>query len=204
MQSQPIKVLVIHNNPIAKAGLTAGFRRYGDFEVVDADEGVGGADDLAADVVVTDYAAGMALIEERRPPRSSRAGAKVMIVTPSDRESDVRHALERGAHGYMLLDSDFDDLAHGVRDVHMGTRALSRRIAQQLAESITGSQLTSREIEVLRLVVDGMGNKLIARRLEIAVGTVKSHLKSIFDKLHVESRTQAIAVSVRRGLLSGH
>lgn len=86
----------------------------------------------------------------------------------------------------------------------MGARALSRRIAQQLAESMTGSQLTSREMEILKLVVDGMGNKLIARRLGIAVGTVKSHMKSIFDKLDVESRTQAIAVSIRRGLLSEH
>lgn len=204
MQSHPIKVLVIHNNPIAKAGLTAGFRRYRDFEIVDADESGGGPEGSSADVVVTDYEAGMAMIEKCRPPQSPRASSKVMIVTPSDRESDVRHALERGARGYMLLDSEFDDLAHGVRDVHMGVRALSRRIAQQLAESITGTQLTSREIEVLGLVVDGMGNKLIARRLDIAVGTVKSHLKSIFDKLHVESRTQAIAVSVRRGLLSDH
>lgn len=204
MNSQPIKVLVIHSNPVAKAGLTAGFRRYGDFELVNEDEQAGPAEHARADVVVTDYEAGMALIDSCRPPQSSRAQSKVMIVTPSDRESDVRHALERGARGYMLLDSEFDDLAHGVREVHMGVRALSRRIAQQLAESITGNQLTSRETEVLGLVVDGMGNKLIARRLNIAVGTVKSHLKSIFDKLHVESRTQAIAVSVRRGLLSEH
>jgi DNA-binding NarL/FixJ family response regulator len=204
MNAQPIKVLVIHSNPIAKAGLTAGFRRYGDFELVNEDEQAGPAEHARADVVVTDYDAGMALIDRCRTPQSSRAQSKVMIVTPSDRESDVRHALERGARGYMLLDSEFDDLAHGVREVHMGVRALSRRIAQQLAESITGNQLTSRETEVLGLVVDGMGNKLIARRMNIAVGTVKSHLKSIFDKLHVESRTQAIAVSVRRGLLSEH
>lgn len=207
----PIKVLVIHSNPIAKAGLTAGFRQYTDIEIMDPAGGNGQAgaaelraEESGADVLVTDYEAGMALIDKCRPQQKRMAASKVMIVTPSESESDIRHALGRGARGYMLLDSDFDDLAHAVRDVHKGMRALSRRIAQQLAESMTASQLTSRETELLRLVVDGMGNKVIARRMGIAVGTVKSHLKSIFGKLDVESRTQAIAVSIRRGLLSQH
>ena len=205
LHADPIKVLVIHNNPIARAGLAAGFRQYHDIELVDAEEPTASSSSSAqscADVVVTDYDAGMAMIERCRTPQRQTPLSKIMIVTPSDRESDIRHALERGARGYMLLDSEFDDLAHGVRDIHMGARALSRRIAQQLAESMTGEQLSARELEVLRLVVDGHGNKIIARRLEIALGTVKSHMKSIFDKLQVLSRTQAIAVAERRGLLS--
>jgi DNA-binding NarL/FixJ family response regulator len=208
LNADPIKVLVIHNNPIARAGLAAGFKQYHDIELVDADDSpassfVQPSAHSYADVVVTDYDAGMAMIERCRCPQHQAPLSKIMIVTPSDRESDIRHALERGARGYMLLDSEFDDLAHGVRDIHMGVRALSRRIAQQLAESMTGEQLSARELEVLRLVVDGHGNKIIARRLEIALGTVKSHMKSIFDKLQVLSRTQAIAVAERRGLLAG-
>lgn len=202
MNTQPIKVLVIHNNPIAQAGLTAGFRRYGDIELVDEGHEVGSAEHPRADVVVTDFEGGMALTNRCRLPHTQVPPSKVMIVCLSDRESDVRHALERGVRGYMLLDSEFDDLADGVREVHMGARVLCRRITQQLAESMTGDQLTSREAEVLRLVVNGMCNKMIARQLNIAIGTVKSHLKSIFDKLNVESRTQAIAVSMRRGILS--
>lgn len=208
---QPIKVLVIHNNPIARAGLTAGLKQYHDLEILNdlheprppGDAGECAAN-TEADVVVTDYEAGLALIETPRPPRKWHRPSKVMIVTPSEREADIRYALGRGARGYMLLDSDFEDLVHAVRDVHMGARAISRRIAHQLAESMTGTQLTARETELLRLVVDGLGNKLIARQLGITEGTVKSHMKSIFDKLDVQSRTQAIAVSVRRGLLPEH
>lgn len=208
--SEPIKVLVIHGNPITRAGLAAGFSRYRDIQVVNIGGAAGlgdtpnsPAEQQAADVVVADYEAGLELMDRCRACRPAPA-SKVMIVTPSDSETDIRCALGRGARGYMLLDSDFDDLVHGVREVHMGIRVLSRRIAQRLAESVTSENLSSREVEVLRLVVEGLGNKLIARRLGIAVGTVKSHLKSIFEKLDVESRTQAIAVAGRRGLVTRH
>lgn len=211
MTSDPIKVLVIHDNPITRAGLEAGFGRYRDILVLDCtaaaflrDSAVSPPASDKADVVVADYEAGLALMERYQPQSGRAEPSKVMIVTPSDSESDIRQALGQGARGYMLLDSDFDDLVHGVREVHMGIRVLSRRIAQRLAESVTCDKLSLREVEVLRLVVDGMGNKLIARRLDIAVGTVKSHLKSIFEKLDVESRTQAIAVASRRGLVSHH
>ena len=103
--------------------------------------------------------------------------------------------------GYLLVGCSLDDLAAGVRAVHRGARHLSPQVAARLAESISIEPLTAREEEVLRLVVEGLCNKAIGRRLGIAVGTVKSHLKSTFDKLNVESRTQAVAVVERRGLL---
>lgn len=202
----PIKVAVLHKNPVANAGLTVGLRRYGDLELLEPEEQLAVAratpGDVrhVADVVITDCEEGIAFMRQCRqlgtpsPPR-------VMIVSPSDREADIRRALESGARGYMLLESDFDSLAHAVRNIHVGARALSNRIAQQLAESVSTEQLTAREQEVLKLVVAGLGNKLIARRLDVAVGTVKSHMKSIFIKLDVESRTQAIRVALRRGMV---
>lgn len=209
LQPRPIRVMVTHKHPITRAGLTAGLRQYHDIELVETSSEPGDASALAspvtrpfADVVVTDYEAALALVDQDRSPRPSTGKSRVMIVTPSERELDIRRALARGAHGYMLVDSDFDDLADGVRNIHRGVRALSQRIAEQLLESVAGEQLSARELQVLHLVTEGMGNKLVARRLGIAVGTVKSHTRSIFDKLQVTSRTQAIAVAERRGLLS--
>jgi DNA-binding NarL/FixJ family response regulator len=205
MQLNPIKVLVVHGSPVAHAGLVAGFSKYGDIEILNPLSGTGpgpAREAPTADVVVADYERGIEWVRREHGQRL-HSRQRVIIVTPSDRESDIRHALDCGARGYMLLDSDFDDLAHGVREVHMGARALSRRIAQQLAQSVSAEKLTCRELEVLRLVVKGDGNKTIARHLDVAVGTVKSHLKSIFQKLDVKSRTQAIAVALRRGLLPG-
>jgi DNA-binding NarL/FixJ family response regulator len=203
-----IRILVLHADPIARAGLSSTFGRYSDLEVVsNTDE----ADDegwslplpisCSADVVVADYESGVELATKgsRRPGTGD--SFKIMVVASSDREWEIRSALERGVRGYVLVGCALDELACGVRAVHRGARHLSPQVAQRLAESMSGEPLTAREEQVLRLVVEGMGNKAIARRLDIAVGTVKSHLKGVFDKLNVVSRTQAICAAERRGLL---
>lgn len=203
-----IRVLVLHADPVARAGLTATFGKYPDLELVtnpDQPDDEGWSLPLPvrcpADVVVADYESGVDLAARC----SRRAGVgdafKIIVVASSDREWEIRSALERGVRGYVLIGCALDDLARGVREVHRGARHLSPQVAQRLAECLSGEPLTAREQEVLRLVVEGMGNKSIARRLDIAVGTVKSHLKGVFDKLNVESRTQAICAAERRGLL---
>ncbi len=203
-----IRILVLHADPVARAGLSSTFGKYPDLEVVNnADE----ADEegwslplpvsCSADVVVADYESGVELAAKgsRRPGTGD--SFKIMVVASSDREWEIRRALERGVRGYVLVGCALDELARGVRAVHRGLRHLGAQIAQRLAESMSGEPLTAREEEVLRLVVEGMGNKAIARHLDIAVGTVKSHLKGVFDKLGVDSRTQAICAAERRGLL---
>lgn len=203
-----IRILVLHADPVARAGLSATFAKYSDLEVVNP---AGEEDDegwslplpfsCSADVVVADYESGLELAtrSSRRP--GAGGSFKILVVASSDREWEIRSALERGVRGYVLVGCALDELACGVRTVHRGVRHLSPQVAQRLAESLSGEPLTAREEEVLRLVVEGMGNKAIARRLDIAVGTVKSHLKGVFDKLNVDSRTQAICAAERRGLL---
>lgn len=202
-QVDRIKVLVVHDDPIVRVGLSATFSQHDDLEVAPDDGSSSPGDLLSApglrmvDVVVADYTHGVAIA-------SRFAGAqccRVVIVSPTDREWEIRSALANGVRGYIVTGSALAQLAPGVRAVHRGVRYLSPEVAARLAESVSVERLTSREEEVLRLVVDGLCNKVIARRLGVAVGTVKSHLKSVFDKLGVESRTQAIAAVGRRGLL---
>ena len=205
-----IKIRVVHDDPVAEAGLSAAFGRYADLEVEVPAEGVGKTDQAlrlpgrrTADVVVADYSHGVALAMQAA--REANAGApKVVILAGIDREWEIRSALSRGVRGYLLVGCALDELADGVRAVHRGARHLSPRVAARLAESLSVEPLTAREEEVLRLVVEGLCNKAIGRRLGIAVGTVKSHLKSTFDKLDVQSRTQAVAAVERRGLLREH
>lgn len=206
--SDPIKVLVLHEDPVAREGLTSAFARYADLQVVDADAGREGLSSIApphlrhgADVVVADYDQGTKLAALASRQAGSGGACKVLVVTSNNREWEIRSALERGVRGYLVVGCALDELAAGVRSVFRGVRYLSPQVALRLAEILAGDPLTAREEEVLRLVVDGMGNKAIARRLGIAVGTVKSHLKGIFDKLDVGSRTQAICTAERRGLL---
>lgn len=203
-----IRVRVIHDDPIAQEGLSAAFSRYADLEV----EGTSlGHDDVtssfrplgrrSADVVVADYANGLAMAAKSAREPHLPGAPKVLILAAVDREWEIKSALERGVHGYVLMGGALDDLAHGVRAVHRGERHLSPKIAARLAESLSVEPLTAREEEVLRFVVAGLCNKAIGKLLGIAVGTVKSHLKSTFDKLNVQSRTQAVAAVERRGLL---
>ena len=208
--SRRIRVLIVHDSPIARAGLAATFGQCPDIELVKIDEAQdAGAPGLhrplacAADVLVADYENGVELAAAGCWRHGTDAPHKVMIVASTDREWEIRTALERGVRGYVLVGCELEELACAVRAVHRGVRHLSAPVAQRLAESLSGEPLTAREQEVLRLLVDGLGNKSIARHLNIAIGTVKSHLKGIFDKLGVDSRTQAICAVERRGLLRG-
>ena len=202
-----IKILVLHADPFARAGLSATFAKYPDLDVVGTDEdgpSLPTPRQLAArsvNVVVADYTHGVELATRLAHHIGAEDPCRVLVVANVDREWEIRDALARGVRGYVLFGCPLSEIASGVRSVHQGQRHMSPQVAQRLAESLSGEPLTSREEEVLRLVVDGMGNKAIARRLSIAVGTVKSHLKGIFDKLNVESRTQAICATERRGLL---
>jgi DNA-binding NarL/FixJ family response regulator len=196
--SNRIRILVLHRDAVAEAGLSAAFNNRSDFEVQGTRD-----PELARDVdiVVADYPQGVACAAEFTPRGNPWRGPKVVVVAGIDREWEIRCALELGVRGYLLIGCSLEELVEGVRAVHRGARYLSPQVAARLAESFSLEALTSREEEVLRLVVEGLCNKAIGRRLGIAVGTVKSHLKSTFDKLNVESRTQAVAVVERRGLL---
>lgn len=203
-----IRMLVVHSDALAREGLCAIFARCPDLEVLsDAPHGSEAPPsprrlvEMNVNVVVADYESGVELAEAIAHHAGRDAPCRVLVVDSVDREWEIRNALSRGVRGYILFGCALDELVNGVRAVHWGQRYLSTLVSQRLAESLSGAELTSREQEVLQLVVQGLSNKTIARRLGIAVGTVKSHLKGIFEKLHVESRTQATCVVERRGLL---
>jgi DNA-binding NarL/FixJ family response regulator len=205
-----IRVLVVHGDAVSLAGLSATFRKYQELVIVNSDDDLDGEPFLhqsparwLADVVVADYEHGIELATQIAGYPASAVSPKVMVVASADREWEIRHALEHGVRGYVMVGCALTELTVGVHAVHMGHRYLGTGVAERLAESLSAEPLTQREQSVLRLVVDGLGNKAIANRLDIAVGTVKSHIKGVFSKLDVESRTQAVAAAERRGLLCG-
>jgi DNA-binding NarL/FixJ family response regulator len=189
--------------PLIAAGLAASLCHVPGFLVtVEPCSSPQGASGLA-DVLVRDYEAGLKLASEARVSARTRGEAmpKVMVVTPRDREHDIRHALEAGVFGYLLLDSSPAELEAGIKALAAGSRYLSMSVAQRMADSMTREALTARESEVLSLLACGECNKSIARRLEIAVGTVKAHVGAIMDKLEASSRTQAARIAQQRGLV---
>jgi two-component system NarL family response regulator len=192
-----IQVLVMHDEPLVALGLTTALRQQPDFQVsvhgIDPDPAV-------TDVVIADYRGGVAWALQAR--KHAHPLCRVMVITTIDREREVRAALEAGVHGYLLLGCQLHELAEGIRSVARGARALCAAVTHRLADSLIHEALTRRELDVLQLIAEGRGNKAIASGLEIAVGTVKTHVKAILGKLDASSRTEAAAVAARRGLVA--
>jgi len=111
-------------------------------------------------------------------------------------------ALKLGARGYLLSGCSAAELVHSIRVIRQGGTALSREIAERIAESLRCERLTARELTVLRELMNGLSNKGIANRLSLAVGTVKTHVKKILTKLNASSRAEAITIAQRRGIIA--
>jgi two-component system NarL family response regulator len=131
-------------------------------------------------------------------------GVRILSLTSNEREADIRRAIESGVHGYLLAGGPLHELIDAVRTVGGGMRYMSMSVARRMADSLTRVALTSREAEVLALVATGQPNKVIARRLSISLGTVKSHVSAIMVKLGAASRTEAARIAAARGLVVEH
>lgn len=194
----PLRVLVSHPEPLLAVGLVAALREQDGFEVSRAGSHAESSAEARRDVVVTDYRGGLALA--RGAARGAQRRSAIMIMTMCNREQDVKAAVEAGVHGYLLHGCSIEELAKGVSVLGSGGRYFCMEVAQRIAESLTREPLTPRETDVLRLLALGQCNKSIARQLEITVGTVKSYLRAIFNKLQAGSRTEAVGIAARLGL----
>jgi DNA-binding NarL/FixJ family response regulator len=200
--SRNLNLLVMHADPIVSAGLVAALRLHPGFDVV-----ARGAEPLTPgdpwiDVVVADYANAMQLTgKEFRSSQGLPGDVKVLALTSNDRETDIRRAIEAGVYGYVLVGGPLGELTDGITAVANGMRYMSPSAAHRMADSLTRTALTLRELEVLEFVAAGQANKSIARQLGIELGTVKSHVSAIMAKLGARSRTQAANIAVARGLV---
>jgi len=140
-------------------------------------------------------------VEAVRQIRERDPNAKVIVLTTYDTDDDISRALKAGAKAYVLKDISADALIACIHDVLAGKTYLAPAAAAKLAEGVTRIQLTPRELTALRLMADGQSNKEIASELGISERTVKTHLGHLFEKLQVTSRTEAVKVATRRGLV---
>jgi DNA-binding NarL/FixJ family response regulator len=217
-RDESITVLVVDDHEVVRRGLLAFLDSEPDIEVVgDAGGGAQALDLLASmdsegrrpDVIVMDLQmAPIDGIESTRQVRALYDDIEVVALTSFAEEERVHAALEAGASGYLLKDSDADDVAAAVRAAHRGELQLDPGIARRLMSSLRAgradepaSELTSRELDVLRLVAAGQPNKQIAAELAISERTARTHVSRILRKLGLSSRTQAALWAVREGLV---
>jgi DNA-binding NarL/FixJ family response regulator len=140
-------------------------------------------------------------VETVRRIRERDPLARVIVLTTYDTDEEISRALKAGAKAYVLKDISADDLIACIREVLAGKTYLAPAAAAKLAEGVTRVRLTPRELAALRLMADGKANKEIAIELDISERTVKTHLGHLFEKLGVTSRTEAVKVATRRGLV---
>ena len=215
---ESIGVLIVDDHEVVRRGLLAFLDSEPDIEVLGEAGGGAQALDLLAlmdsedrlpDVVVMDLQmAPIDGIESTRRLRALYNHIEVVALTSFGDEERVHAALEAGASGYLLKDSDADDVAVAVRAAHRGELKLDPQVARRLMSSLRegpvddpAAELTSRELEVLRLVASGKPNKQIAAELSISERTARTHVSRILRKLRLSSRTQAALWAVREGLV---
>jgi DNA-binding NarL/FixJ family response regulator len=133
--------------------------------------------------------------------RGEFSQARIIMLTTSDSDGDIQRAMRAGASAYILKSMPKSELLGVIRSVHAGRRHIPPEVAARLAEHLGDDDLTTRELEVLRLICDGYRNKQIAHQLTIAETTVNFHIKNLVDKLQANDRTHAVTIALRRGLL---
>jgi len=200
------RVLLVDDHALLRTGVANIINQEPDLRVVA--EAENGRDALVAwdlhrpDVTLLDLRMPiMEGVEVVRRLRERDAGALVIVLTTYDTDDEISQALKAGAKAYVLKDIGAEDLVGCIRSVLAGKTYIAPAAAAKLAEGVTRVQLTPREMATLRLLADGKANKEIATALDISERTVKSHLAHLFEKLGVTSRTEAIKIATRRGLV---
>lgn len=205
-----IRVLIVDDHPVVRDGIAATLTDEPDFEVAGAAGSIAQAVATCArehpDVVLLDLelpdGSGIDAIAKLH---AVTPDAKVVIFTAYDSDERVLGAIRAGARGYLLKGATRDEIARAIRAVHAGGSHLessaAARVMAQVRTPRRTLDLTAREKHVLRLVADGLSNKLIAESLAITERTVKFHVASIFNKLGADNRAQAVAMAIDRGVI---
>ena len=199
-----IRIVVVDDHPVVREGIAGLVDRQPDMsvvgEAVDGFTAVQRFAELRPDIVLMDIQMpqldGVSAIERIRA-LDPRAGIIVLTTYPAD--TLALRALQAGASGYLLKNCIRKDLLDTIRNVHGGRRVIAPEVAQQIALHAFDEPLTAREKAVLLQVAEGKENKEIARRMSLSPDTIKATLKTIYLKLEVSDRTQAVVVAARRG-----
>ncbi len=219
-----IRVFVADDQAIVRKGIRALLATEADIEVVggaqNGQQAVDGARDLQPDVILMDLVMPeMDGIEAIRRIIARQPEARILVLTSFATDDKVFPAIKSGAMGYLLKDSEPEELVQAIHQVYRGESSLHPKIARKLLQELSGGPpqpeppppserpgervvepLTAREVEVLRLVASGKSNQEIAAQLTISAATVRTHMSNILGKLHLASRTQATLYALREGL----
>lgn len=208
-------ILLIDDHPLLRQGVRQLIDMEDDMTVVseasNASDGITKALELEPDLILLDLnMPEVDGLETLRRLREKQVSSRIVIFTVSDHEEDVIAALRAGADGYLLKDMEPEDMLRQLHQAALGRMVISERLTTLLAQALRGQQpetiradydsLTPREQDILKLIADGLSNKMIGRKLDISDGTVKVHVKHLLKKLNLRSRVEAAVWAVEEGI----
>ena len=213
-----IKILLAEDHAVVRESIREALSREPEFKVVgeasDGDEAVKLARDLKPDVILMDVAMPrLNGIEATRQIKAFQPAVSILVLTAYDDEQYIFSVLSAGAAGYLLKDVGVSDLVEAIKAVHRGESILHPNIAKKVLQKFRAGKgevpgepstemLSEREVTVLKLAAGGLSNNAIAQELHLSVSTIESHLRTIFSKLGVGSRTEAVVEAMKRNWLS--
>jgi DNA-binding NarL/FixJ family response regulator len=204
----PIKVMIVDDHPLVRVGITTVVNQQPDMvSAAEADSGPRALElfrQHRPDVVLMDLRLrGESGARITSAIRAEFPAARVLVISNYDGDEDIHQALAAGAMGYLFKSVVEDELVDAIREVNSGRRYLPRGVAEQLSENTSGAHLTRREDEILDLLGKGLGNRELGQVLGVSEDTIKTHLKSLFRKLEVSDRAEAVREGLRRGFIHG-
>jgi len=205
--TKTLRILVVDDHFMVRMGLSSSLNAEPDMKVIaEAGNGESGLE------AYRKHLPSLVLMDVRLPGMSGAEAvaaivrefpdARILMLSTHSGEEEVYRSLQAGARGYILKSAMREELLRAIRDVRDGRRYLDPAVAPLLAERMAHRSLTTREVEVLKMVARGMGNKEIAASLSIAEVTVKLHVSHVLEKLNVKDRTEAATAALRRGIIS--
>jgi DNA-binding NarL/FixJ family response regulator len=206
-QQQRIGVLIVDDHPMVRTGLAATIEPEQDMKVVGLATTGEQAVDLfqrhRPDITLMDLGLRGKLsgIDAIQHIRRDSPQAKIIVLSALTGEEHIYQALSSGAVTFLFKDALGDELIKTIREVYQGGRPLMPEVARKLADRVAHATLTPRELEVLKLVANGLTNKEIAQQLGISLETAQGHVKNILAKLQVDDRTRAVTLAVERGII---
>jgi two-component system, NarL family, response regulator LiaR len=214
MNDKKVRVLIVDDHAMVRRGLATFLKAFSDLELVgeasSGEEAIALCQTITPDVVLMDLIMpGLSGVESTAQIRQKCPTVQVIALTSSKEHEMVQSVLRAGAIGYLLKDITADELAAAIRAAAVGEPTLSMEATQALIEAATQPArsssleqvLTEREMQVLKLMVEGLSNPEIAERLSVSRSTVKTHVSNVLSKLGVGSRVEAVTLALNRKLI---